>query len=440
MPTIDDLPEELLDGIAFLLPRGTLFSLSTVSTLFQPFATRWLYRQLGLAGNADTIRICKAIISNPLAAISVRRVLLWPGLAFSRPDTTGGPFYSYLSSFYKLLSRALSRVTKAESIRLMFPYCGASMPLDICTFPNLRSFATTMEPYTLASFIKRHPQLQELHISLSHDRSLPLPEFSGISLSLLKSACLPESLLFMVSPEAPLRSILSVEIEDDSGEIPNYVGHLSRFSTTLSELHLCRLHWNNEIPMTIATSLPNVTSFAFTRMVPGLRHESNVAFLNACEAALPLFSSLSQLRAEVARNQGRLHCTHDYNYRSDFNKVQRWGKICPTLNTCVFPSGTAWHRLEDNIWMPDLHQKAALEWLFEAACTGEFPDDVTKAVQLFCGTGGKFDILGLLDFRSPSTMESFGVYSQTEDDDDDSDDEIDEPDIEIEPEEEAEEV
>ncbi|OJA14352.1 hypothetical protein AZE42_09676 [Rhizopogon vesiculosus] len=409
MPTIDDLPEELLDGIARLLPRGTLFSLSTVSTLFRPFATRWLYRQLGLAGNADTIRICKAIISNPLAAISVRRVLLWPGLAFSRPDTigAGGPFYSYLSSFYKLLSRALSRATKVESIRLMFPYCGASMPLDICTFPNLRSFATTMEPYTLASFIKRHPQLQELHISLSHDRSLPLPEFRGISLPLLKSACLPESLLFMVSPEAPLRSILSVEIEDNSEAIPNYVGHLSRFSTTLSELHLCRLYWNDEIPMLIATSLPNVTSFAFTRMSPGLRHESNVAFLNACEAALPLFSSLSQLRAEVARNQG--DCTVLMITTTD-------------LTSRRSKAGTAWHRLEDDIWMPDLHQKAALEWLFEAACTGEFPDDITKT-----------SILGHHQPWNPL------AFTQTEDDDD-SDGEMDEPDIEIEPEEEAEEA
>jgi hypothetical protein len=90
MPTINDLPEELLDEVALLLPKGTLCSLCTVSTLFQPRATRWLYRHLGLAGDVDTIKICKAIISNPLAAISVRRILLWPGLAFSCPDTAGG--------------------------------------------------------------------------------------------------------------------------------------------------------------------------------------------------------------------------------------------------------------------------------------------------------------------------------------------------------------
>jgi hypothetical protein len=178
------------------------------------------------------------------------------------------------------MSRALSCTTKVESIRLMFPYCGASMPLSACTFPNLRSFATTMEPHTLASFVRRHPQLQELHISLSHDRTLQLSEFSGISLPLLKSICLPESLLFMVSQEAPLQSVLSVEIDDDKGT--NYVGLLSRFSATLSELHLCRLYWSNEVPMLVATSLPNITSFAFTRMAHGLRHESNVAASFCC--------------------------------------------------------------------------------------------------------------------------------------------------------------
>jgi hypothetical protein len=177
-------------------------------------------------------------------------------------------------------------MTNVESIRLMFPYCGASLPLNGCTFPNLHSFATTMEPYTLASFINRHPQLRELHISLSHDRSLLLSEFDGISLSSLKAACLPESLLFMVSPEAPLQSILSVEIEVDNEEIPNYITHLSRFRTTLTQLHLCRLYWNHEVPMLVATSLPNITSFAFTRMASGLRHESNVAVRFCCPSVI----------------------------------------------------------------------------------------------------------------------------------------------------------
>lgn len=90
MPTITDLPDELLDEIAQLLPKGTLFSLCTVSNRFQPRATRWLYRSLALAGNGETIKICKVLVSNKLAAISVRKVLLWPGLAFSRLSLTGG--------------------------------------------------------------------------------------------------------------------------------------------------------------------------------------------------------------------------------------------------------------------------------------------------------------------------------------------------------------
>lgn len=95
-------------------------------------------------------------------------------------------------------------------------------------------------------------------------------------------------------------------------------------------------------------------------------------------------------------------------------------------------AGTAWHRLEDNVWMPDLHQRAAVRWFFEAAFTNQFPDNLMEPVQLFCGSSGKCDMLGLLNFRSPSTVESLGLYSQTEDDSDDQSSEMDETDVEVE--------
>jgi len=150
----------------------------------------------------------------------------------------------------------------------MFP-CGAPLPLDSCTFPNLRSFVTTREPSAFASFVRRHPQLQELHISPSDERSISPSEFSGICLSLLKSVCLPKSLLLMISSEAPLRSVLSTGIDDDKEEIPNYIRHLSRYCSTLSEFHFC--HRGSD-----AYLLPNISTFIFTRMAPGLLHQSNV--------------------------------------------------------------------------------------------------------------------------------------------------------------------
>ncbi|KAG2069294.1 hypothetical protein BDR04DRAFT_1101805 [Suillus decipiens] len=416
MPTITDLPDELLDEIAHLLPKGTLFSLCTVSNRFQPHATRWLYRYLALAGNGATIKICKVLISNKLAATSVRKVLLWPGLAFSRTSLTGGPFYLYLSAFYKLLSRALACVVNVENIRLMFPYCGGSLSLDACTFPNLHSFATTMEPHTLASFIRRHPQLQELHISPSDLRSIPLSEFSGISLSSLNSICLPQSLMSIISPDAPIQSVLSPEIEDDNEEIPIFIKQLSRYCTTLTELHLCRPHWNAEVLMHVATLLPKIKSFTFTRMTPGLHHHSNAAFLEACEKALPFFSSLSQLRIEVVRSRELSGSTSVSNYRCDFKMVQIWGNKCPTLNICVFPSGTAWHRIEDNVWMPDLHHKAAIRWFYEAASVEQFPFHIKGSLQGLWVSSGRVDTLGLLNFMSPSAMESVGLYPQTEED------------------------
>jgi len=77
-------------------------------------------------------------------------------------------------------------------------------------------------------------------------------------------------------------------------------------------------------------------------------------------------------------------------------------------------AGTAWHRIEENVWMPDLHHKAAIRWFFEAASTDQFPIHVMGSLQQFCDSIGKVDTLGLLNFRSPSAMESIGLYPQTE--------------------------
>lgn len=52
-----------------------------------------------------------------------------------------------------------------------------------------------------------------------------------------------------------------------------------------------------------------------------------------------------------------------------------------------------------------------------------------EAVQLFCGTSGKLDIIGLLNFQSPSSMESLGLYSQAQNDSDDESSETDESDV-----------
>lgn len=99
-------------------------------------------------------------------------------------------------------------------------------------------------------------------------------------------------MLSIIPPDAPIQSVLSPDIEDDNEEIPNFIKQLSRYCTTLTELHLCRPHWNAEVLMHVATLLPKIKSFTFTRMIPGLHHHSNAAFLEACEKHF-LFSAPS---------------------------------------------------------------------------------------------------------------------------------------------------
>lgn len=66
--------------------------------------------------------------------------------------------------------------------------------------------------------------------------------------------------------------------------------------------------------------------------------------------------------------------------------------------------------------MPDLHHKAAIRWFYEAASVEQFPFHIKGSLQGLWVSSGRVDTLGLLNFMSPSAMESVGLYPQTEED------------------------
>ncbi|KIJ69757.1 hypothetical protein HYDPIDRAFT_104380 [Hydnomerulius pinastri MD-312] len=72
--TITDLPHELLDDILQRISRETCFC--RVSKGLSSPATRWLYRDLRLESAKQSVQVCRAIISNPIAAQSVRTLVL----------------------------------------------------------------------------------------------------------------------------------------------------------------------------------------------------------------------------------------------------------------------------------------------------------------------------------------------------------------------------
>ena len=51
--------------------------------------------------------------------------------------------------------------------------------------------------------------------------------------------------------------------------------------------------------------------------------------------------------------------------------------------------------------------------------TNQFPRNVIGSLQQFCDSNGNVNTLGLLNFRSPSTMKSLGLCSQTKEDESD---------------------
>lgn len=80
--TIHSFPVEILTEITRFLHPTHLTSWGTVSKLLNAVSTRQLYRTIVLQTLTAVIRCCKTLLSNPLAALSVRSFTAVPPQAF----------------------------------------------------------------------------------------------------------------------------------------------------------------------------------------------------------------------------------------------------------------------------------------------------------------------------------------------------------------------
>ncbi|KII94854.1 hypothetical protein PLICRDRAFT_194533 [Plicaturopsis crispa FD-325 SS-3] len=156
-----DLPIELISEVAEYAPRNDLLTLCTVSRVVGELATRVLYRDIDLSTPKTTIRCCRTLVTNVVAARSVHAISIlledWESM---------NPGATLLSAFFRLVQKALGRLIRVTRFLLNVRDARGHDILSVSHFPHLLFFEARcmIKHSTLVPFLQRHSGLETLRV------------------------------------------------------------------------------------------------------------------------------------------------------------------------------------------------------------------------------------------------------------------------------------
>ncbi|KAJ6461052.1 hypothetical protein C8R45DRAFT_1179812 [Mycena sanguinolenta] len=343
------LPTELIQSISGHLYLHDHLVLCRINSRMHAICVQWIYRIVILADPVRLLKCCKTIIGRPEAALSVRELKI---------DCV--PSYA-LKSFYTTVRSAATKMKNLRVIAIASPHLFRS--ISDMVFPRLIgcNIPLLLDSADSYSFLRRNPTIESTFIpgrfswnNVSHIQPIHMPrlrDFSG-----------PEIAACAVVPGSPL-STLSIFW----GPKPamGYSRGLTAAAASTADLHDLNpiiASWDPDLLRAIAEHTPRIQSLNIRGSnLSGLTPEKEVTpatlldftyllitfqdFLSAMDTALRSLTCLTQLvvsdRTLFARTADALE--------SEFDRVRRWGDVCPTLQR-VCLSGT-WARWK-GLWLP----------------------------------------------------------------------------------------
>ncbi|KAG5639653.1 hypothetical protein H0H81_008814 [Sphagnurus paluster] len=207
----------------------------------------------------------------------------------------------------------------------------------------------------VVTFLNAHPSLTQVSITPNYFSSTPLymDEIEDIVLPNLISLNTTSSLMRLFCP-CPLLEIAGMTwVDMDADEV------LPRFgaSPNLSKMSHAMFPSNMGVIAAVAKHLPHLDTLLL-RLMPEAdsddepEAEMNILLDSAVEQSIRSFQSLSTLRI--------LHLTEPTNQSppafpdiaKELDRLTRWSKACPTLQTCSFDSRIGWERIWDHAFLP----------------------------------------------------------------------------------------
>ncbi|KAF7377883.1 F-box domain-containing protein [Mycena sanguinolenta] len=376
-----ELPTELIHTISGHLElRDQLFLCRTSHRLYA-ICVKWIYRVLDLKSPLQLVQCCKTIIARPDAALSVWKLKIECVLSYT------------LKSFYTTLRSAATRMENLRVISICSPHLFGSISdtvfprLTDCTIPLLLDSADSY------SFLRRNPTIEFTIL-------MPDPgQFISNNLYHIQPIHMPRLRHFIGSEIAACNLVPGSPVSKIGiGWSPNspigYSRGLSAVASSTAEI--CDLtavipSWDPALLSAIAQHTPRIQFLKiWAPRLSGLTPEKE-DFLAAMDTNLCSLTRLTNLTVADKTFLDRIADALE----SEFDRVRRWGDICPTLNrVCLSGKPTAWFRWK-GLWLPtncftdDPESDECLQWFIKkVVLSPELPSDYHDLGEYFAGAAG----------------------------------------------------
>ncbi|KAF7377927.1 hypothetical protein MSAN_00216600 [Mycena sanguinolenta] len=353
------LPTELIDAISEHLELRDQLLLCRTSCHMHAICVKWIYRVLDFENHIQLLRCCKAIITRPQAAMSVRE--------FKIPNLRC-PTYA-LKSFFTIFRSAATRMQNLRSIDIRSPELFRTIS-DV-VFPCLVDciIPLALDSY---SFLRRNPTIeyaftfpassQDTEFILnnpSHTEPIHMPHlqhFEG-----------PEIAVCAVVPGSPV-STLTIWCPDP---VMEYSRGLTAAASSKADLRILTniiRSWDPALLRAIAKHTPRIQFLKIRNPIVSSSITEKENFLFAIGNTL---RALSCLVALIVSDNTAVHPDRIGDaLESEFERVRTWGDRCPTLvRVSSLSLSRAWGRF-GALWLPveyinESERVQCLKWLIK---------------------------------------------------------------------------
>ncbi|KAF7377897.1 hypothetical protein MSAN_00213400 [Mycena sanguinolenta] len=376
--SLSELPTELTRTIAGHLELRDQLVLCRTNSRMQAICVQWIYRILILDDLVQFIRCCETIIGRPEAALSV-----WELKSHCLPSYALKSFYTTLRSATTKMENL--RVITIDSLHLFRSIADVVFPqLTDCNIPLLLDSADSY------SFLRRNPTIESIVIITIQSGqfiSNNIYHIQPVHMPKLRRFVGPEIAACAVVPGSPLSTLTILWGPRPAMGYSRGLTAAASSTADLCELNHIITSWDPVLLQAIAEYTPrieclNIQGFS----LPGTPEKED--FLSAMDTTLRSLTCLAQLIVSDNTIFDRIADVLE----AEFNRVRRWGDICPTLER-VCLSGP-WARWE-GLWLPgkcctnEPESIECLKWLIKKIVTSpELPSLYRTLGNAFAGVVG----------------------------------------------------
>ncbi|KAJ7090961.1 hypothetical protein C8R43DRAFT_964768 [Mycena crocata] len=337
------LPEELIDSIVCLIPPSELFALCLANSRMYAISVPHIYRAVKITHPDDLIAFCAALQERPMLSDDLRDHLL----TLKNPGRSN-PLYN--RKVHAVCASAIGTLQNLDKLTIRYvPYLLPLLP----SFPQLSLFRSSFA-HEIGVFLRANPHIQSLHIGHMRVSTHSRVQLPRVEMPFLKT---------FIGPEVVARAVLPYS----SVECPRIQWDLRRRQDRrfmcLRRLDTCKpmVQLDNHMscyhdphPCHISNALPGLRVLTFRVGVRTASLGVIQRFFDALAMSLSTYTDLYWIEvSQLCQTPPLTDTTFDH----EWELLCLWHSLCPTLESCVMPSGVAWERAVEYpalaaLWLP----------------------------------------------------------------------------------------